>query len=328
MLQQARHELASPFFRPEYHRLVDDAIAGDARSVDVAIVERVGAEGSAAARGDGIVAFFPFERDPTARDPHTGVPAGRYLTDYQGVIATEADPYDPVELLRAAQLDRWHFDHLPVDQAPFARWHASVAGSPVIDLSAGYDAYEAATHAARVEQRKTRNLERDIGDVRFDYHTTDDEVFESLVAWKSAQYRASGVRDIFAEPWCRRAADALRSTDTEHFCGVLSAVRAGDTLVAVHLGLRADGVWHWWLPAYDVTFARYSPGTVLLLEMARHAADLGVETIDLGKGDARYKSRLANHEIALAKGVVEAPTLKNRARHAAAAVRRRVSRSR
>lgn len=246
--------------------------------------------------------MFCFERDGRTH----GVPAGRQLTDHQGVIAAAGTSIDAVALLRAAGLDDWRFDHVPSTQRCFSSWTTSVSVSPVMDLTGGFERYESVTHAARVEPRKARRLEREIGPLRFEPDCHEPAVLDALLRWKSAQYRATGVPDLFATPWCDEVARRLPTTSSAHFAGMVSALWAGDQLIAAHLGLRSGPIWHWWIPAYDGSLARYSPGTLLLLEMAKSAEGLGVTMIDLGKGDERYKDRMANGCIELAKGTVTA----------------------
>jgi CelD/BcsL family acetyltransferase involved in cellulose biosynthesis len=54
--------------------------------------------------------------------------------------------------------------------------------------------------------------------------------------------------------------------------------------------------------------AKYSPGSLLLLQMAEHAQSLGLNTIDLGKGMSPYKERLMNASVPLAHGFVGLPS--------------------
>jgi CelD/BcsL family acetyltransferase involved in cellulose biosynthesis len=98
-----------------------------------------------------------------------------------------------------------------------------------------------------------------------------------------------------------------RGQETGHraFSGVLSALYVGNRLAAAHLGMRSFGVLHFWFPAYDPELGRYSPGLVLLVEMARAAAALGIRRIDLGRGNERYKRSLMSGAIPLAEGAVD-----------------------
>jgi CelD/BcsL family acetyltransferase involved in cellulose biosynthesis len=98
---------------------------------------------------------------------------------------------------------------------------------------------------------------------------------------------------------------------------------AGDVVAALHLGLRSGQVWHSWFPAYNPDLDRYSPGLVLMLELAAAAASaLGIREIDLGKGEARYKLALATGSVALNEGSVGALPLSALSARAQAAARR------
>ena len=101
------------------------------------------------------------------------------------------------------------------------------------------------------------------------------------------------------------ALQRIHATDTAHFCGTLSLLYAGDQMVAGHFGMRAGTVWHYWFPAYDPDYAKYSPGFLLLLKMVQAASGLGVTTIDLGQGMTFYKERLKNGCVPIAEGSVE-----------------------
>ena len=64
--------------------------------------------------------------------------------------------------------------------------------SPFANLQEGFDAYEVGLHqrGGLISQtrRKERKLAREVGPVRFEMHTADEEVFKSLRAWQAIQY--------------------------------------------------------------------------------------------------------------------------------------------
>jgi CelD/BcsL family acetyltransferase involved in cellulose biosynthesis len=93
-------------------------------------------------------------------------------------------------------------------------------------------------------------------------------------------------------------------------------------VAALHLGLRSGEVWHSWFPAYNPDLDRYSPGLVLMLELAAAAPALGIREIDLGKGEARYKLALATGSVPLNEGSVGARPLSAVSARAQAAARR------
>lgn len=294
--QAADPALASPYFRPEFTEVVA------ARHADtfVAVID------------DGL-AFFPFERGRR----EIGHPVGGIISDYHGIIAQPGFRFDPVEMVRRCGLRAWDFDHLPAAQSAFAPWAQGRTSSPVIDL-----ALPAAGGSAQLREqtaRRRRKLAREVGSVEIEMASTDEAAFEQLLAWKSAQYLASGAADLFKPGWIRNVVDAFRIRREREFGGVLSVLRAGGRPVAAHFGLRSRGLLHYWFPAYDPALSACSPGMVLLLDMIDAAPAHGIQAIDFGKGDATYKLRLANTRIPLMEGgVVASPWLRIRRRSHAA----------
>jgi CelD/BcsL family acetyltransferase involved in cellulose biosynthesis len=178
-------------------------------------------------------------------------------------------------------------------------------------LHRGFDSYlserrEAGSSSVAQAQRKLRKLARDVGPVRLELHTNDDVAFDCLVEWKRAQLRQRNYFDMFKLDWVipllRRISDTTGSDD---FSGLLSALYAGDELVAVHLGMRSRAVVSSWIPTFDAAFAKYSPGLLLHLELARSLAELGVERIDLCRGENQLKTSLASGAFPVAIGCVD-----------------------
>jgi CelD/BcsL family acetyltransferase involved in cellulose biosynthesis len=151
-------------------------------------------------------------------------------------------------------------------------------------------------------------LQLEVGLIRFVPHSPDRSALATVLAWKSHQYRKTGWRDLFAFKWGRSLVEQIHATQSETFAGMFSLLYAGDNLIAGHLGMRSRTVWHYWFPAYDPQFAKYSPGLILLLKMAQHAPQIGLRTIDLGTGLTLYKRRLMNASVSVAEGSIERPS--------------------
>jgi len=285
-LQTSDPLLASPFFRPEFTQ----AVAGVRDDARVAIVEDAA----------GAVAFFPFQ----VGESGIGHPIGGPLSDYHGVIARAGWSCDARNLIRGCGLSAWEFDHLPASQQAFAKFQRILTESPIIDLSQGYASYVEERVKMLSEPRKKRKLEREVGPVRFETHCADRELLQLLMSWKAKQYVESGKVDIFTIPWVVAALEQVYAAQGADFAGLLSVLYAADEPIAIHMGMRSRTVWHYWFPTYNPAFASYSPGMLLLLEMAAAAASLGVKVIDLGKGRALYKERLHNSVVPLIEGSV------------------------
>lgn len=303
-IQQADPELESPYFRPEFTQ----AVAAVRPGVCVGIIED-GAEP---------VGFFPFER----RGWGLARPVGGPLSDYQGVVARSGVGWTVPELMRGCGLLGWDFDHLLAAQEAFRPYHWVAEESPHLDLSGGFEAYAEARRRAgsttiKDTLRQLRKAAREVGPVRFEAQVDAGrapQVFKTLLAWKSTQYRETQTPDVFAFGWPVRLLERILAEQAEPFSGMLSALYFGDRLAAVHLGMRSHGVLHAWFPAFDRELGRYSPGIGLMVELAQAAAPLGIRRIDLGKGKADWKSRLMSGAVPLAEGCVTASVVVGLAR--------------
>jgi CelD/BcsL family acetyltransferase involved in cellulose biosynthesis len=257
-----------------------------------------------------ICGFFPFQRSAFG----VGKPVGGILSDYQAVVSTPETPWDPCDILRGCGLVVWDFDHLIASQRQFTRFHQRRAISPCIDLAHGYQSYVAERRGAGSSQiAKTtaimRKCERVVGDLRFDPDVRDPSLMSLLCKWKSDQYRRTGKRDLLAMSWVRELLGRILAMKSPAFAGILSVLWAGEKPIAAHFGMRSRNVWHYWFPAYEPEFGKYSPGLMLLLKMAEAAPSMGIRTIDLGKGESLYKQRLMNSAVELAEGSIERPSI-------------------
>jgi CelD/BcsL family acetyltransferase involved in cellulose biosynthesis len=294
-LQWGNPRLQNPFLSPEF-TLAVGRVRANAR---VAVLEQ----------GQEVVGFFPYE----VHGRRIGKPIGSGLSDCQGLIHAPGLEWDPRALLKGCGLAVWEFDHLIADQSPFAPYHAVRERSPVMDLSDGYEGYlegrrQASRRTVKTTFAKQRKMEREVGALRFDFDVRDPAALGTLMRWKSAQYRRTLRHDRFAKPWIVQLVEDLLLTRTRECAGTLSMLYVDDRPVAGHLGLCSQTVLACWFPAYDVAFAKYSPGLFLHFQMAEAAAARGVRSLDLGKGQAEYKESLKTGDLAIAEGWVERPS--------------------
>ena len=291
-IQRAEASLASPYFRPEFTQ----AVAAVRDDVETAILEDRGA----------IVGFFPFQRGRRS----VATPVGGRLSDFQGVVVGSQTPWDPRQLLRQCGLSAWHFDHAIASQRPLGPYQRTIAGSPFLDLSAGWEGYVAAQRARHKETfkkllRKLRHAESEAGPVRVDFHTCSRDLFNTMVQWKQEQYRRTGVPDVLAAPWGVALLENVWQTSAAEFSGVLSSLYIGDRLGALLLSMQSGDVLHAWFSAYDTALSQYSPGLMLFLELGRLAESHGIRHINLGKGPETYKEQICSGAVQLAEGSVD-----------------------
>src|SRR4051812_10233113 len=295
-LREANSDLQSPCFAPEFSQ----AVAAVRKDVEIACIEDAGR----------IVAFFPYQRGQFGR----AIPVGGIVSDYQGMIMHPNFECDLQDLLKACGLGAWDFDRLITSQKIFEAYHKLCEPSALIDLSQGFETYAAerraagSLHVAKIKKLAAK-MERELGPIKFVAHSRNPQLLMKVLSWKSRQYRRSGWHDLFSETWACGLLETIQATQSENFGGMLSLLYAGDKLLAGHMGMRSRNIWHYWFPAYDREFSKYSPGLVLLLNMAEHASELGLQKIDLGTGISPYKRQFMNSSIPVAEGSVERPSL-------------------
>ncbi len=190
--------------------------------------------------------------------------------------------------------------------------------SPFIDWSRfeSWSAFEAFV-GARIgnlfpdSRRKRKKLERELGPIRFELDDRRPEVLEQCLVWKSSQYVATGLQDMFADP---RNADLFRVLQ-KRGAVVVSSFSAGERLLAAHFGALADERLYWWVPAYDPAFGKYSPGRLMLEDLMKASLERKHREFDFLIGDETYKWHYATHNRVI--GALGTPPLSLRLKTAA-----------
>lgn len=289
-LQRGEPPIDNPFLHPDF----TSAVAAVRRDVEVAVLED----------GGDYLGFLPFQRELRS----IGRPVASRISELHGIVVRPQTPWSVDDVLRGCGLSMWHFDCVPVCQQQFQPFHLCQWETPYIDLSRGYQAYEeerrrAGSYLLRQALRKARKIEREVGPLRFELHTTDSAVFAAMCRWKSAQYKVLGVPDYLAIPSVVPLLERLRFTQTDDFSGMLSALYVDDALIAVHFGIVGHGVLGWYFPTYNPEFGKYSPGLIFLAKLLEAAPTVGIKRIDLGQGPEPYKESFQSGSFAVAEGL-------------------------
>jgi CelD/BcsL family acetyltransferase involved in cellulose biosynthesis len=306
-LRASNPALDSPYFHPAFTA----AVASSRPGVRVIVGEAA----------DGSVASFL----PVQLEKRTCHPAGWPAADFQGPICAPDVEIDITAALRSGKIASYEFDHMLDGLPAFQPWIFGREPSHYVDVSGGLDAYMAragSTGKRRIKDaaRLGRKAEREYGPVRVIAESTDSSLLDIVIALKQRQYQATGARDYFGDPRHIELLHRLLATSTaSDFGGLLSAVYAGEHLVAAHFGLRAEKVLHWWFPVYDPEFSRLDPGWMQVRAMVEAAPQLGLERIDLGRGDGEWKRWLGTGYQLVCQGAV----IRSRLRHRTASARRR-----
>lgn len=306
-LRASNPALESPYFHPAFTA----AVASTRPGVRVIVGETA----------DGSVASFL----PVQFDRRTCRPAGWPAADFQGPICAPNVEFDITATLRGAKIASYEFDHMLDGLPGLEPWIFGREPSSYVDVSGGLDGYM--SHAGSTGKRRIkdaarlgRKAEREHGPVRIVAESADPSLLDWVISLKRRQYQATGARDYFGDPkHVELLHRLLAASSGSEFGGLLSAVYTGDHLIAAHFGLRAGPVLHWWFPVYDPEFSRLDPGWMQIRAMLEASPQLGLERIDLGRGDGEWKRWLATGHQLVCQGAV----IRNPLRHRTASARRR-----
>lgn len=298
-------DFESPFLSPDWAIAVERAQAR--QQIRVAVIRDQGSE-----RG-----FFAARACAS-----TAMPAGAPMCDYQAVVCEPGLEIDPRRLTAALGVRRLDFSQMLERQAAFKPYAHGRADSHVVDVGDGFAAYQAGRKAAGVgvlkdAAKKSRKVEREVGPVRLTAFSRDRGDFDQLIAWKRAQFRATGQTDIFSADWPLRLMEQLFETDDAGFRGGLFTLHLGDKLAAAHFHLCRPPVVHGWIISHDPAFDRYSPGILLFVELLAWMDQQPYSRLDLGCGDYRFKAELANAQETIMNGFVGLPSAATLVRTAA-----------
>jgi CelD/BcsL family acetyltransferase involved in cellulose biosynthesis len=128
-------------------------------------------------------------------------------------------------------------------------------------------------------------------------HHRDPETIRALLPemyrqhidrWSDTPYPS-----LFLSPAARTFYELLAGSLGAEGNVILTEVRAGAQLAAVHFGLRSRGDFIWYKPTFASALKRQGPGEVLLRILIEYAQSEGYETFDFTRGEESFKSRFA-----------------------------------
>lgn len=148
------------------------------------------------------------------------------------------------------------------------------------------EAYMRATQSShrRGEFRRLHRRLQEQGELVYEVARTPEEVRAAMEAflaleasgWKGRERTAMAI-DRFQAAFAREAIDRLAEVD---MCRI-HALRLNDKVIASLVVFVEAGIAYTWKTAFDETFASYSPGTLLMIEVTKsHLEDPNIEMTD------------------------------------------------
>jgi hypothetical protein len=214
------------------------------------------------------------------------------LVDYWEPVAAQTSPPTIATPLRS--LPRVALEIVPVDGRPTDLGELSPSPLLRYDTFTTWADVDRLLHAraprvAADSRRRLRRLERELGDVTLSINDADDTAVDACIAWKVEQFR--GAARLYRDTRHATFVRALRDRGVAE----VATLRAGDRAIAVHVGLRHEGRFSSWVPAYDTACGAYAPGRLLLEHLLQASFERGDTEFDFLVGNEPYKWQYATH---------------------------------
>ncbi|MCA9140087.1 MAG: GNAT family N-acetyltransferase [Planctomycetales bacterium] len=264
------------------------------------------------------VGFLPFHRIG-----NNAFPVGRFFNDAHNLIAAADHGISWDWLLQSLGLRSYAFHALTESdpqQFPAHTCHETIRSfrCDIGDDPAEYLRNLGSRHKTVGRQgQKTRKMAREVGPVHLELDCRSMDAFDQNFRWKRQQYARTNILDLFRLDWTLRLMRELFETPPSALgdsalnvqCegnarGILSVLRAGDRIVASHFGILEGGLLHYWFPAYDPNYAKYSPGTGLFCSILSAAGQHGIRCVDMGYGEQPYKLKQTDSTGFVTKGCI------------------------
>lgn len=251
------------------------------------------------------VAFWPHHRRPGGLARPIGAP----FSDYHAVVAAPGVPIPPIELMAAADVNRFLFEGLVDPERRFAEFVSVQRPVYGVRLTSTPEAYFEALRADSPKRFKNmrrleHKLEREVGEISLTAPDRDHDAFEQLLAWKSDQFRRTGLHDVLSPDWVRALMRNLFEMESPYLQGMMVTLRAGGRPIAGHFGVRAGSTYHPWVAGFDSAFSAYGPGVTLVSQAIRAMGRLGLTSYDLSGGHDHYKKPFVVGAETVAQGAV------------------------
>ncbi len=284
--------LIHPYYHPEFSRAVTQV----REDIEIAILR---------GRSGTTLGFFPFQRETN----RYAAPIGGRMNDFQALILPSHVSCRLDWLLEQLGVDRLSFHAWDRPRKELERFTFETLDSYYVDLTEGYDSYMKwlCQHSSTIKRlpQKTRALQRDVGEIRFEFLNADPKALEDLISLKRKKFQRTNTFDILSVDWAANLIREISTKTEDEFRGVLSVLWAGKQMVAAQFGMMNQELLHYWFPAYDPEFAKYSPGLQLMLQSCQAAARHGLYKIDMSYGESRFKDKFCNAKSKVAAGVID-----------------------
>ena len=293
-IQMSNPSFRSPFFYPELFI----SVAKYCPDIYVALL----------INENRLAGFLPFQKDKQLNAAQSIL-----LCNYEGIISLPDQYWDIDFILRKMGLNSWNFKTIVnFEKIKSKLNNFQTFNSSLVDLNCGLDEYWTYIKSKKIGLKtlitNRRELENKIGPIRFVPYCNELKLLHQLLQWKITRHDSS-------VEWVNlitKILEDIYNLNDPLFKGILSALYAGDELLAVQYTFRYKNNLGGVLKAFNPNFTKYSVGKLLLQEVINNHEKLEYNIFDLGPGVFQYKQDFSNRLLPIIKGTFILNSFKER----------------
>ena len=217
------------------------------------------------------------------------------MCDYQAIAMFKPLTAGIKGILRQAGIFRWKYENVTQSlRLDRISRHFEWRTAPIVEIGDTFADYLAqkAAHGVTFQTLKQmkRRLARDIGAVSLVRSRPNAAMIDRLLECK--QYRQPDQRPF--DRYVREALLGFADLDEGDLRGMSYVLKAGEAELAFAFTLETSSHAFGWFCSYDPHFAKYSPGTLMILSMISDFHERKLKSFDLGPGGEPWKERFAS----------------------------------
>ncbi len=291
-IQASNPNLAGPCFHPELFITV-----GNFDPNIHAVILREGKD---------ILGFLPFFKDQKQL-----LASSIEFCYYQAIIGPPKQCWDIEEIFKKSGIRIWQFKALvDFEYIRSKRGKFEKISTARVDLTSGFEKYQDTMKYKKISygnlRRKQQLLKRNVGPIRFVPFCNDAGVLHQILDWKISQFN----RDLTWAKSVREVSEKLFYLKNDSFSGIVSALYAGDELLAGIFNLRYQGIMQAFIISHNQIFSKYSPGLILSYYLINELHTFQCKILDWGEGKQNYKWDFANSSLPIIQGNFKMDSLK------------------
>lgn len=170
----------------------------------------------------------------------------------------------------------------------------------IVRIKGGWDDYyRSVSKGLKQDIRTAHNKFKLLGEISFETYNenTLDELLDVLFALHKKRHIYKIGQSLFEREANRDFFYDLALAFTRLGWADISALKINNRIISAVFAFKYNGVFYYWVPAFDPEVIKYSPGKVHIHTLLKNCFEQNFKEFDFMRGDEEYKFKWANNTL-------------------------------